>query len=145
MKEPVLLYDGECGLCDRTVQKLLRWDRRARLKFAPLQSPTAQEFLKCHGLALTDFSTVILVEDWHDRERSAFRIRSAAVAASMRECGGLAELGGQLLRLVPRAIRDWAYDFVAKRRKQLFGGVDTCALMRPEWRARFLDGELPTR
>jgi predicted DCC family thiol-disulfide oxidoreductase YuxK len=142
MKEPVLLYDGECGLCDRTVQRLLRWDRRARLKFAPLQSPAAQKFLKAHGLALTDFSTVVFVEDWNDRERSTFRIRSAAVAASMRECGGLANVGGQLLT---RAIRDRAYDFVAKRRKQLFGGVDACVLMRPEWKARFLHGELPTR
>ena len=45
MARPVLLYDGECGLCNRLVRLLLRADRAGRLNYAPLQSGPAQTYL----------------------------------------------------------------------------------------------------
>src|SRR4051812_37486572 len=47
---PVLFFDGECGLCNRVVRLLLRLDTRGRLRFAPLQGPVAQDYLRAHGL-----------------------------------------------------------------------------------------------
>jgi predicted DCC family thiol-disulfide oxidoreductase YuxK len=140
MKTSVLLYDGECGLCDWTVQQLLKWDHHGRLKYAPLQSPRAQVFLRQHGLALKEFSTVIWVQDWNDPLHSEFRIRSAAVAAALKTCGGLATVLGHILHLLPKSVGDCGYDLVARNRLRWFGGVEACPLMKPEWRARFLDG-----
>jgi hypothetical protein len=53
--DPVLLFDGECGLCQRLVRVLLGLDRRGRLRFAPLQGPAAQSYLRQHGSARDRF------------------------------------------------------------------------------------------
>ena len=55
---PVLLFDDECGLCHRVVRLLLRLDPGARLRFAPLQGPGAQAFLRAHGLPAADFDSL---------------------------------------------------------------------------------------
>ena len=53
---PVLLFDGECGLCHRVVRGLLKCDRRERLRFAPLHGAAAQVWLRERGLPTTDFT-----------------------------------------------------------------------------------------
>ena len=56
-----MLFDGECGLCDRVVRLLLRLDRRGRLRFASLQGPEGQAYLRAQGLLTRDFSTLVFV------------------------------------------------------------------------------------
>ena len=45
----------------------------------------------------------------------------------------------QLIRFVPRAIRDRAYDVVARSRYRVFGRDERCVIQRPEFRGRFVD------
>ena len=52
---PVLLFDGECGLCNRVVRLAAALDREGKLRFAPLQGPSAQAYLRAHGLPTADF------------------------------------------------------------------------------------------
>lgn len=134
---PVLLFDGECGLCNRTVRRLLRLDRRGVLRFAPLQGPAAQAYLRAHGLPAEDFSTLVYVPDWAQRENPDFRLRTDGVIAALRAAGrhGWATL----LALVPRPVRDAGYRLVARTRHRLFGPWRTCPLPRPQWAARFLE------
>ena len=47
---PIVLYDGVCGLCDRSVQLILRNDRRGRFRFAALQSQAGRALLQKFGL-----------------------------------------------------------------------------------------------
>ena len=61
---PVLLYDGECGLCNRVVRLLLRLDRGERLRFARLQSDAGQSYLQAQGLPAADFDSLVYVPDW---------------------------------------------------------------------------------
>jgi predicted DCC family thiol-disulfide oxidoreductase YuxK len=137
-RQPVLLYDGECGLCQACVRQLLQRDRREQLRFAPLQGAAAQEFLRAHGLPTEDFDTLIFVPDWSRRERrGAFLVRTDAVLAACAEAGGALERLAEL-RLVPRAVRDAAYKLVARMRYRLFGEPRPGALARPEWAERFL-------
>jgi predicted DCC family thiol-disulfide oxidoreductase YuxK len=144
---PMLLFDGECGLCNRVVRLLLRLDRRGILRFAPLQGPSAQDFLRAHGLPLQDFSTLVFVPDWaHSassgqarREGPEFLLRTDGAIAALRACGGATRSLAAVLAVVPRGWRDTGYKFVARTRYKIFGPWRACPLPRPEWVARFFE------
>jgi predicted DCC family thiol-disulfide oxidoreductase YuxK len=133
---PVLLFDGECGLCHRVVHQLLRLDRRGVLRFAPLQGPAAQEFLRTHGLPTNDFETLVFVPDWARRVENDFLLRTDGVIAALRAAGATGR--ATWLNVVPRALRDAGYRLVARWRYWIFGPWRACPLPRPEWAARFL-------
>src|SRR6202040_495149 len=61
---PIVLYDGVCGLCNRTVQFVLKRDRAAIFRFASLQSPLASRILAGHGKDASDLDTVYVVLDY---------------------------------------------------------------------------------
>lgn len=134
---PVLLFDGECGLCQACVRALLRADRAAALRYAPLQGAAAQAFLRAQGLPTADFDTLIFVPDWRRQQPGLFLVRTDAVLAACATVGGgmgaLAEL-----RVVPRGLRDGVYRLVARWRYRLFGEYRPRPLARAEWRERFL-------
>lgn len=136
---PVLLFDGECGLCQRLVRLLLRLDRRRRLCFAPLQGPAAQGYLRQHGLPATDGESMILVPDWHRRDPPRYLQRTDAMIAALREVGGIGRMVAAVLRLVPAAWRDAGYRLVARWRRKIFGAARAGVLARPEWSGRLLD------
>ncbi|MCX6951812.1 MAG: DCC1-like thiol-disulfide oxidoreductase family protein [Verrucomicrobia bacterium] len=136
---PVLLFDGDCGLCNRTVRLLLRWDRPGRLRFAPLQGELAQTYLRAHGLPDKDFDSLVWVPDWARRDRADFRLRTDGVIAALRAAGGLARILAAALAVFPRPWRDAGYRAVARSRYRLFGEWRPRPLARPEWQARFLD------
>jgi predicted DCC family thiol-disulfide oxidoreductase YuxK len=127
----VVLYDGHCGLCDRTVQWLLRKDRAGALRFAPLQGETARA-LRDAGLGITDdLDTVVFVDDGKLFVRSrAFTQVARYLPAPWR--------WGAALRVVPAFVLDLAYRLVARTRYRLFGRLDSCRVPSPEERVRFL-------
>lgn len=137
MAGPILFYDGVCGLCDRTVQFVLRHDRAGRVRFATLQSGVARVVLTRHGRDARDLDTMYLVLD-ADTPRERLLCKSDGILAVLRELGGPWRLVAAA-RLVPRGLRDRAYDWVARNRYRWFGRYDHCALPRPEVRERFLD------
>jgi predicted DCC family thiol-disulfide oxidoreductase YuxK len=136
---PVLLFDGECGLCNRVVRLLLRLDRRGALCFAALQSEPAQEFLRAHGLPTEDFSTLVLVPDWARRMDNNYLMRTDAIVVALWMCGGANRVFAAMLRAVPRWLRDWGYRFVSRTRYKFFGPWRACPLPRPEWTKQFLE------
>lgn len=136
---PVILFDGECGLCNRVVRLLLRWDRKKRLRFSPLQGYLGQAFLRAHGLPTKELSTLVFVPDWEHRERPDYALRSSAVIAALRQGGDVTAVLGWLLWLVPKPIRDWGYRMVGRVRFKIWGSWRACPLPRPEWRSRILE------
>ena len=135
---PILLYDGVCGLCNRSVQFILRRDRKAIFRFASLQNPFAQTILARHGADPADLDTVYLVVNYNQPDE-ALLARSDAVADVLRRLGGVWSVFAAALRLVPRPLRHWGYSLVARNRYRIFGHYDTCPLPTPETRSRFLD------
>lgn len=118
---PVLLFDGECGLCRRVVRLLLRLDRRGVLRFAPLQGPSAQDYLRAQGLPATNFETLVLVPDWSRRETGDHLLRTAGVIAALRAAGGMGRVLAAGLALFPAGWRDAAYARVSRWRHRIFG------------------------
>jgi predicted DCC family thiol-disulfide oxidoreductase YuxK len=135
---PIILYDGVCGLCNRLNRFVLARDPDARLRFAALQSPLAAEILARHGRDPRDLDTLYLVLA-PGRQDERLLEKSEAALWILRELGGVWR-AADLLRVVPRGLRDLGYDLVARTRYRLFGRYDTCPLPDPRHRARFLDG-----
>jgi len=136
---PGLLFDGECGLCNRLVRLLLRLDRRGALRFAPLQGPSAQEYLRAQHLPTEDFETLVYVPDWRHRERGDFLLRTDGVIAALRASGGgPARVLAATIAIFPARLRDGAYRVVGRWRYRIFGPWRPRPLPRAEWMARFL-------
>lgn len=132
-----MLYDGVCGLCNRMVRFLVRHDKRDRFRFVPLQSEFAASLLKRHGINAADLDSVSIVADYGRATEEAFT-KSDAVLRANWELGGVWRLG-EVGRLLPRALRDWLYDRVARNRYRIFGKLAACPVPRPEDRHKFLD------
>ena len=133
---PVLLYDGVCGFCNKSVPMILDHDRRGLMRFAALQSDYGAAVVERHP-ELRGVDSVVYVEREGDGERVYVRSDAALKVA--------AYLGGPwkfflAAKVMPRALRDYFYDLFARNRYRLFGKYDTCLLPPPEVRSRFLDG-----
>ena len=135
---PVLLFDGEYGLCHRVVRLLLRLDRNSRLRYAPLQGPAAQAYLRAHVLPAADFDSLIFIPDWSRRDAPDFLWRTAGVVAALRAIGALAGGLAAILAVVPTSWRDGGYRLVSRWRYRVFGPWRARPLARADWAARFL-------
>ncbi len=131
---PILLYDGVCGFCNKSVQTILAHDKRGTLKFAPLQSALGKGILARHNLKNID--SLIFVDQSTAPERAY--VRSSGALKVAEYLGGWWKLL-LIFRLVPRPLRDFFYDLFARYRYKLFGKYESCMLPAPDVRARFLD------
>jgi predicted DCC family thiol-disulfide oxidoreductase YuxK len=136
---PILLYDGVCGLCDRVVQFVLKRDTRGKFRFAALQSEFAARVLRRHDVKQEELDTVYMVLDF-GLPGERLTARSDAAICILRELGGFWGVMAGLMRMVPRALRDWGYNRVARNRYRVFGEYETCMLPEERYRERFLDG-----
>jgi predicted DCC family thiol-disulfide oxidoreductase YuxK len=135
---PIILYDGVCGLCNGVVQFVLKRDSRDRFRFAALQSEFSRCLLQKHGIDPQPLDSLRLLLD---RGQTTERLmeRSAAAISIFRELGTFWRALANLLALFPRGLRDWGYDLVARHRYRIFGRYDACPLPYEKDRAKFLD------
>jgi predicted DCC family thiol-disulfide oxidoreductase YuxK len=137
-ENPIILYDGVCGLCNRLVQFLLKHDKHARLRFASLQSDFAAKVLQRHGIDPKDLDTLHVIENYEQPNEQVLQ-RSDAIVRAGRELGGFWSASAAAAKVVPRSLRDLVYRFVARNRYRVFGKYDSCMLPDPNQRSRFLD------
>jgi len=129
---PILLFDGVCNLCNAAVQFILKRDPKGVFRFASLQSPTGQALLNFAGLPTGEISTVVLFENGKPYLRSDAGLRIA------RRLGGLWPLLYGFI-LIPRVIRNYIYDWIARNRYRWYGKQESCLMPAPEWKGRFID------
>lgn len=129
----IVLFDGVCNLCNRSVQFVIRHDRGDRFRFASLQGETGRKLLAERGIDTATTDSIILIDPG-----VAFYIKSDAALELARHLSGYRWLPF-LLGWLPRALRDAAYDLVARNRYRWFGKQEQCMVPSPELRARFLD------
>src|SRR5579862_694756 len=133
----LLLYDGVCGLCNRLVQFVLRWDHRRLFEFAALQSGFGREVLERFGHDPSDLKTLFVVADHRGGEARVFT--KARAVLFVMEGLGFPLRAFCVLGALPTRLLDFAYDLVARSRYRVFGRRDACLVPPPEVRARFLD------
>lgn len=132
-KPEILFYDGHCGLCHRAVRFVLAEDREGTLfRFAPLQGETFQRLVTPDQQKTLPDSVVVMTAD------EKLLARSDAFLHILRRLGGGWKVLAVVLSLIPRALRDFVYDFVARVRYRVFGRRDDlCPVTPPELRRRF--------
>jgi predicted DCC family thiol-disulfide oxidoreductase YuxK len=127
----IVYYDGVCGICNHTVNWILKRDRTGGILFAQLQGETARR--KLSQTDAEDLNSIVVTLG-----SKKYR-KSAAVVRILWKMGGLNAVLGTLLWLIPFPIRDLGYKLVARVRYRLFGKLETCRILRPEEQSRFLD------
>lgn len=135
---PIVLYDGVCGFCNRAVQFILKRDNEDRFRFAALQSEFARSVLQKHGIVTRNLGTLYLILD-HGQPSETLLDRSTASIAIQRELGGFWRFLANTYAVLPLSLRDRAYDLIARNRYRLFGKYDTCPVPEPGDRHKFLD------
>lgn len=131
---PVVLFDGVCNLCNRSVAYIIRHDPRGRFRLASLQSAVGRALVAEHGLDPDALDTVVLIE------RGKLYRKSDAALRIARRLRGPSRFWWTA-RFVPRPLRDAAYGWVARNRYRWFGKRDECMVPGPGVRERFLDFE----
>lgn len=130
----LVLFDGECGVCDRAVHWLMVHDTERRLRYAPLQGETAAALRARFAEIPQGIDTMVFVD-----LRGAGRcwLRSQAVLAICAELPAPWRWAG-VFRWIPRPILDIGYRAVAAVRRRILPPPDACALPTPEERALLL-------
>lgn len=133
----IILFDGVCNLCNGFVQFIIEHDPAGKFQFTALQSDAGQALLRQHGLRIaTDGAgpdSVRLLENGHLYSHS-----TAVLRIAQRLGGGWAMLAAPGW-LLPTALRDAIYRFVARHRYRWFGRREACWLPTPALKARFLN------
>lgn len=129
--KPLVVFDGVCVLCSASARFVVGHDPRGRFRLTAAQSPLGQALYRHLGLSPTSYDTFLLVEGGQAFVKSDAALR---VAARL----GLPWSLAAALRIVPRPLRDAAYDLVARNRYRIFGRRDTCFLPGPGEAGRFL-------
>jgi predicted DCC family thiol-disulfide oxidoreductase YuxK len=135
----IVLFDGVCAICNRGVRFALARDRADRLRFTSLQGRFASELAARHGRDARDLDTIYVVADY-GLPTERLLARSAAALHIAESLGGFWPLA-RVLRVLPAAVLNRAYDAFAARRYRWFGRYDTCPLPTPAERAKFIAGD----
>jgi predicted DCC family thiol-disulfide oxidoreductase YuxK len=129
--KPIVLFDGVCNLCSFWVRFAIARDPAARLRFASVQSELGQGFLRRCGLPTDTFESFYLIEDGRVYGKSTAFLR---MVRHLRRPWPLLCAA----RVLPRPLRDWLYDRIARNRYRLFGRRDSCLVPSPEIAGRFV-------
>ena len=131
----IILFDGVCNLCSRSVRFVIARDPHAHFRFAALQGDAARRICAERGIPMptaAEPDSIIVLAGSRALERSDAAL---AIAARLPLPWPLL----RVFRVIPRTIRDWLYRLVARNRYRWFGKADACMVPTPELRARFID------
>lgn len=127
----IVLFDGVCNFCNRTVNTIIVHDKMGLYQFAPIQSKIAGQILEQHGLDQKSLNTVILIEG-----EQVFT-KTTAIFKIAESLSGWPRLF-YMLKFIPKPISDFFYDNFAKFRYRLFGKRLSCMIPDVKYKARFL-------
>ena len=130
MNRAIILFDGVCNFCNRSVNFIIDHDPAGYFHFAALQSETGKALLNRYHFSSDDLDTLILIED--DRIYS----QSTAVLRILRRLEGWYSLFYDFI-VVPPFIRDFFYYLFARYRYSIFGKQAECRVPTKE-EARFI-------
>jgi predicted DCC family thiol-disulfide oxidoreductase YuxK len=131
-RRKIILFDGICNLCNGSVIFISKWEKERLFQFASIQSEGGRELLEWCGLPSDYNQAVVYIENG--------RIYLGSTAAL--KIGQQLKFPWSLLAyagfIVPKFIRDWVYNQIARHRYQWFGKRDVCMLPTERLKARFL-------
>jgi len=127
---PLLVYDGSCGFCARSVQFILRHEQRHDLLFVPRDSELGKDLRRQFHLEAVESML------WIANGEAA--IESGAVLNAAKYLGGIWAMLAAIGSLVPAFLRNPVYRFIARNRRRISSSANACLVPTAEQRTRFL-------
>ena len=128
----VILFDGVCNLCNHSVLKVIKYDKKNIFLFAALQSEKGKEILDFLKINPSKVDSIVLFNPG-----ISYDIKSTAAIKIIQDFEGLWRVSFLFLYF-PEFIRNYFYDVIAKNRYKWFGKKEICMLPTPELIAKFL-------
>ncbi|MEO9947670.1 MAG: DUF393 domain-containing protein [Roseobacter sp.] len=128
---PIAVMDAECALCSWGAQMIHRLDRTGTIRICPVQSALGTALLQHYGLRPNDPTSWLFLHNGHAH------VDFEAVIHAGEHFGGWGRLVS-VLRIVPKPLRNWLYQRVARNRYAMFGRGDICALPDPAFQRRLI-------
>ena len=129
----IILFDGVCTLCNRSVHYVIKHDKKDVFRFVALQSELGQKILKHIGIANKNIDSIVLFQIG-----IVYYYKSTAIIEITKSLQGFLNYG-LLFRMLPTPLRDIVYDYIAKNRFNWFGKNDSCMIPTPDLKAKFLE------
>lgn len=108
------MYDGECNLCNRTVNFIQGKDKSNLFIAIPIQSDEGNKYARRLGIQNSNPNSVVLIEDSVSKDKSSAGIRILELLNGTRWIA-------IILGLFPEKFNDTLYDFIARHRVSIFG------------------------
>ncbi|MAX79593.1 MAG: thiol-disulfide oxidoreductase [Crocinitomicaceae bacterium] len=129
---PVVLFDGYCNLCNGSVQEIIKRDPKGIFKLASLQSDIGIQLLKNSNINTDKVDSIVLVD--HD---GIYIKSTAALKIAARLAFPYFLLN--VFSVIPKALRDLIYDWIARNRYKWFGKKNECWIPDERLKNRFID------
>ncbi|PQJ78291.1 thiol-disulfide oxidoreductase DCC family protein [Polaribacter porphyrae] len=129
----IILFDGVCNLCNDSVLKVIKYDKKNTFLFTALQSDTGKKILNHLQIDVARVDSIILYQP-----NVSYDIKSTAALKVMKHFGGFWKLT-QFFFILPENFRNIIYDYIAKNRYKWFGKKESCMIPTPELKAKFLN------
>ncbi|WP_405567654.1 thiol-disulfide oxidoreductase DCC family protein [Polaribacter sp. Asnod6-C07] len=133
LNKKLILFDGVCNLCNNSVLKVIKYDKKNTFIFTALQSETGKKITSQLNIDTQKVDSIILYEPG-----ISYDIKSTAALNIMNDFGGIWKIT-QLGFLFPESFRNFIYDFIAKNRYKWFGKKESCLIPTIELKAKFLN------
>lgn len=130
-KLPLVLYDGDCNVCDFFVTFILRFDKKTIFQFAPIQGVTAQQYISAAFESEIPDSVILI-------EKGLIYTKSTAGLMIIKRLSWPWKAFYPLI-FVPKCIRDAVYKYIARNRYRWFGKKDYCRIFSEFDQERFLN------
>ncbi|MEO1534917.1 MAG: DCC1-like thiol-disulfide oxidoreductase family protein [Planctomycetota bacterium] len=131
----VVLYDGVCKLCNRSINWIIDHDPRSRVRFLALQTPAGRALAARAGLDPDVLSTMVSIRG------GTVMLRSTAALHIATRLDSWVRTPARLALVVPAFVRDIGYRLLARSRYSVFGKLDACRVPTPDIATRFLDDD----
>jgi len=130
-QKSIIFFDGICNLCNGSVQFIIKRDSKEQFLFASLQSDAAKKILLQYKWKKNNMDSILLIEDGKVYEKSD---------AVLKICSHLKWPWKMFLaaEYLPARVRDNLYDLIAKHRYKWFGKKNSCTMMIPKYKNRFI-------
>jgi len=128
----IILFDGVCNLCDASIQYIIKKDTKDAFRFVAIQSELGQKIIDYIKVDTKKTDSIILYIPG-----KAYFVKADAAFNIAKELGGLISLTSYL-SFLPKILKDFGYDFVAKNRYKWYGKKDNCMIPTPELKSKFL-------
>jgi len=130
--QSIIIFDGVCNFCNKSVNFIIKRDKKEKFYFTAFQSEYAQKLLLEHNLTSQNLNTLILIKN------NICFIKSDAVFEILKELSLFWQLLS-IFRIVPKKARDYIYDKISQNRYKIYGKKESCMIPTAKQKKRFYE------